>query len=259
MFKKELFIPLWVTLGLGLLLFPWLWDVAHSPDRPASDWFLAGLAAATLIGFHAYWFGVRPRRRRRMREALRGCGYADVPGDDRQLASALTALCPTPFAPTVRHAMARQDGRSRRYLADGFTMYYRNEPRRDNIVENWTYVLESRPLAGRGEVFVLSRADRKIGPLREMPDLTEGLSPAFLDLFRACSRDASCTPVPKALQETLLKPSVPAFLGAFYLKVTPHGWGFCTFPVIDPSWMEKLLRFSDELSQSMTEFQIAQP
>lgn len=251
MFKKELFVPLWVTLALGFLLSPWLWDLAHAPDRSAGHWFLVGLASVAFIGFHVYWFVVRPMRRRRMYEELQGRGYLDRSSDDPQLASTIEALCPTPFAPTIRRAVARDDGRSRRHIVDGFTIYHRDFPQRENLLENWTYVLELRPLIGRGEIFVFSRTDRRVGAMQEMRDLSVGLSPAFLDRFCACSRNESGPPLPERLQEILLQPSEPAFLGTFCLKLTTHGWGFSTFPVLTSSWMARLLRFSDQLSDAI--------
>lgn len=53
------------------------------------------------------------------------------------------------------------------------------------------------------------------------------------------------------LNDMKLEQELVAFLVAFCLRVTPDGWGFCTFPVLTSSRMARLLRFSDQLSDAI--------
>jgi hypothetical protein len=181
-------------------------------------------------------------------------GYRERPPEDPEVVSTMSRLCPSPFAPSLRKAFSYSDSRSVRFLAEGFTLYNRDWPRRENVMEDWTYFIELRRLPVRGDIYIFPWATKKIGSFEEMKDLSEGLSKEFSREACACASVVEGTIVPEALQEFIVNAkgmSEAAFLGTYYLRLSPEGWGFCSFPVHSPVWIDRLLHFADRISESL--------
>ncbi len=251
MFRRERFVPVWFTLGYGCVLFPWAWSVAHATSRTTGDWALVALAATGFVAFHAYWFGVRTRRQKAMWAALHERGFRTVAPEDPSVLLAVNQLCPTSFTPKVRRAARKIDGPASCYILDAWTSYHRTFPRRENLVENWTYLLEARPLPYHDDIYVMSRSDRLRETMRDLTALSAGLTEEFNANFLALSKGEVGPAVPPKLQEVLLRSAEPALLGTFCLKLGPRGWGFSTSPVKTQAWMERFLRFAGELGNAI--------
>jgi hypothetical protein len=246
--RRDLIIPLWMTCAF-LIGVVWAgWDPWQAAAPTLRDWAPAILVAVVYVLFLAYWFGIRPSRRRRMSAWLQQQGYFDRSLDDPSLVAALEALFPTPFAPQVRQAVARDLGWATRFVVHGSTMFHRDFPQRENRIEEWTYVLETRPLPVDADVYIQWQVDSRVGPMKALKERTAGLDPEFAKDFRVLAATETGPVPPKGLQDALLHPSHSSFIGTFCLRLTPRGWGFATLPVLSEPAAKRLIEFVDQLS-----------